>query len=298
MTQQKLIYHPLVAKDSTLAIDLEIMRRTGFEGIEVSAAKMRAFLSGGWSEAELAALMRGIYIPGTGFLLDIERHGADEAELMSEAEALFHLAQVAGAKGVQVLTGPVNVEAVRKHAAGIPSGFYEGVLGRPRSEQIAVTAANFRRLGDLAAGYGLLLYLEALAWTPLNTLADQVALIETADRDNLRMVVDYWHCYASGDTPETVARLDPALIYGVHICDSLAFEGGIPIETELRDVPTGGGVLNLQNWTDAVKATGYVGWWSCELFCRKEHQANSFDVARRLHALMSDLVLGKSGSSA
>jgi hypothetical protein len=68
MTQQKLIYHPLVAKDSTLAIDLEIMRRTGFEGIEVSAAKMRAFLSAGWSEGELAALMRGIYVPGTGFL--------------------------------------------------------------------------------------------------------------------------------------------------------------------------------------------------------------------------------------
>jgi sugar phosphate isomerase/epimerase len=298
MTQQKLIYHPLVARDSTLAIDLEIMRRTGFEGIEVSAAKMRAFLSGGWSEAELAALLHGVDIPGTGFLLDVERHGEDEAALMAEAEALFHLAQVAGAKGVQVLTGPVHVEAVRKHAAGVPSGLYEGVLGRPRSEQVDVTAANLRRLADLAAGYGLLLYLEALAWTPLNTLADQVEVIETADRDNLRIVVDYWHCYASGDTPDTVAKLDPALIYGVHICDSRAFEGGIPVESELRDVSTGEGVLNLRNWTDAVKATGYVGWWSCELFCRKEHQANSFDVARRLHALMSDLVLGTSRPAA
>ena len=49
MTRHTLVYHPLVAKDSTLAIDLEIMRRTGFEGIEASAAKMRAFLAGGWS---------------------------------------------------------------------------------------------------------------------------------------------------------------------------------------------------------------------------------------------------------
>jgi sugar phosphate isomerase/epimerase len=84
----------------------------------------------------------------------------------------------------------------------------------------------------------------------------------------------------------------------VHICDSRTFEGGIPVESELRDVSTGEGVLNLRNWTDAVKATGYVGWWSCELFCRKEHQANSFDVARRLHALMSDLVLGTSRPAA
>jgi sugar phosphate isomerase/epimerase len=290
MTQQKLIYHPLVSKDSTLAIDLEIMRRTGFEGLEASAAKMRAFLAAGWTEAELTDLLRDVYVPGTGFLIDIERQGLDEAALMREAEALFGLAHVAGARGVQVLTGPVNVEAVLKHAQGAPSGLYEGVLGRPRIEQIGITANNLAKLADMAAGYGLLLYLESLAWSPLNTIADQVALIEAAGRDNLRLVIDYWHCYASGDTPDIVARLDPGLIYGVHVCDSLAFDGGIPIEAELRNVPTGQGVLNLQDWTDAVKATGYVGWWSCELFCRPQHQDNSFAVARALHDLMRSLV--------
>lgn len=291
MPRQKLIYHPLVSRDSTLAIDLEIMRRTGFEGIEVSAAKMRAFLAAGWSEAELAALLAEVYVPGTGFLLDIERQGAETDALLREAEALFDLAVLAGAEGVQVLTGPVDVEAVRRHAAGLPAdGRYAGLLGRPRAEQIARTAANFRRLADLAADRGLLLYLEALAWTPLNRLADQVALIEAAERDNLRLVVDFWHCYASGDTPDAVARLDPALIHGVHVCDSLAFAGGIPDESVLRDVPTGRGVLVLRDWAEAVKATGYVGWWSCELFCRRQHQDDSFAVARALHTLMSDLV--------
>lgn len=105
------------------------------------------------------------------------------------------------------------------------------------------------------------------------------------------MVIDYWHCYASGDTPDAVAKLDKSLIYGVHICDSLAFNGGIPNEAVLRDVSTGAGVLNLRDWTDAVKATGYVGWWSCELFCRRDQQDDSFAVARALHDLMSDLVL-------
>jgi sugar phosphate isomerase/epimerase len=294
VTEQKIVYHPLVSKESTLAIDLEIMRRTGFDGIEASAAKMRAFLAAGWSEAELADLLRDVYVPGTGFLIDIERQGADEAALLREAEALFHLAQLAGAKGVQVLTGPVQVEAVIKHVQGLPSGLYEGVLGRPRPEQMAITARNLAKLADLAAGYGLLVYVESLAWSPLNTIADQVELIEIAGRDNVRLVIDYWHCYASGDTPDIVARLDSQLIYGVHICDSLEFKGGIPIETVLRDVPTGAGALSLKAWTDAVKATGYVGWWSCELFCRKQHQDNSFDVARGLHALMSDLVLENS----
>lgn len=291
MAEQKLIYHGLVSRYSTLAIDLAIMRAAGFDGLEISAAKMRDVLAAGFSEAELAQRLQGVEIPGIGFLLDIERQGAAEAQLMQEAAELFGLAKIAGARGVQVLTGPVQVEAVQKHAAGLSTDLYQGVLGRTRDEQVTLTARNLARLADLAADYGLLLYLEALAWTPLNRLADQVEVIERAGRGNLRLVVDYWHCYASGDTPEAVAKLDRNLIYGVHICDSLAFSGGIPNEIVLRDVPTGKGVLNLRDWTDAVKATGYVGWWSCELFCRRQQQDDSFAVAADLHALMSDLVL-------
>jgi sugar phosphate isomerase/epimerase len=80
------------------------------------------------------------------------------------------------------------------------------------------------------------------------------------------------------------------VIYGVHVCDSLPFEGGIPNEEILRDIPTGSGILNLVEWTDAVKATGYDGWWSCELFCKKQQQQNSYEVAKDLKALLTRLV--------
>jgi sugar phosphate isomerase/epimerase len=103
--------------------------------------------------------------------------------------------------------------------------------------------------------------------------------------------VDFWHCYASGDGPEVVARIPSELIYGVHVCDSLRFDGGIPDEAILRDVGTGEGILPLTEWVDAVKSTGYQGWWSCELFCRRQQQEDSFAVARDLHRLMSRLIL-------
>ena len=268
------------------------MRVIGFDGIEISAAKMRDVLAAGFDEIELASWLAHIDIPGIGFLLDIERQGVDQEALKKEASDIFRLAKIAGTKGVQVLTGPVQVGAVASFAAGQTSGFYEGVLRLPREEQFSVTARNLAWLADLAAEQDLLLYLESLAWSPLNRLSDQVELIDRAGRPNVRMVVDYWHCYASGDRPEDVARLDGKLIYGVHICDSLDFKAGIPNEIVLRDVPTGKGVLNLRDWTAAVKATGYEGWWSCELFCRRQQQANSFEVARELHSLMHSLVLG------
>ncbi|MBL4928775.1 sugar phosphate isomerase/epimerase family protein [Fuscibacter oryzae] len=287
---QTLIYHGLVSRYAPLALDLEIMRRTGFQGLEISAAKMRAALEAGISEAELSGWLAGVDVPGIGFLLDIERHGADKDALIAEAQDHIRLAKIAGAKGLQVLTGPVQVQAVRAFAAGTASGLYEGVLRLPREEQMRITAQNLAMLADLAAESGLLVYLESLAWSSLNHLADQLELITRANRPNLRLVVDFWHCYASGDTPADVAALPCDLIYGVHVCDSLTFPGGIPDESVLRDVPTGAGVLNLAAWVDAVKATGYQGWWSCELFCRLQQQENSFAVAADLHALMSRLI--------
>lgn len=290
MARQRLIYHGLVSKFAPLAIDLEIMRTCGFGGIEISAAKMKEVLAAGISEQELAKWLEGIDIPGIGFVIDIERQDEDLDSLMDEAKQIFHLARIAGAKGVQVLTGPVQVKAVEAFTSGRTSGLYEGALRLPRQDQIEVTALNLRKLADMASQSGLLVYLEALAWTPLNRLSDQLEIIHRTDRDNVKLVVDYWHCYASGDTPGDVAKLDGRLIYGVHVCDSLSFQGGIPNEAVLRNIPTGSGVLNLREWTQAVQSTGYVGWWSCELFCVRQQQENSFAVAKELHALMRDLV--------
>ncbi len=290
MSNQKLIYHGLVSRFSTLAIDLEILKAAGFDGLEISAQKMRDVLAAGYSREELASWLEDIYIPGIGFLLDVERHGADEPTLMTEAQEMLGLGKVAGAKGLQVISGPVQVKAVEAFAAGGSSGLYEGVLRLPRAEQVNITAQNLARIADLAAQQGSIVYFEALAWTPLNKLSDQIEVIERVGRSNVKLIVDFWHCYASGDTPEAVARLDKNMIYGVHVCDSLPFAGGIPNEAILRDVPTGGGALNLREWADAVKSTGYEGWWSCELFCRRQQLGNSFEVARELQALMSSLV--------
>jgi len=58
----------------------------------------------------------------------------------------------------------------------------------------------------------------------------------------------------------------------------------------LRDVPTGRGVLNLRDWTDAVKATGFSGWWCSETFCKKQQQGNSYAVAKDMKRQLETLV--------
>ena len=111
------------------------------------------------------------------------------------------------------------------------------------------------------------------------------------------MVVDFWHGFTSGDTPADVTRIPASAVYGVHICDSLLFDVGVPDESLRRDVSTGDGVLPLQDWVDAVKATSYSGWWSCDLFCRKDHQQVSRHVARPLKILMDRHFFNRSATS-
>ncbi|MGY2235631.1 sugar phosphate isomerase/epimerase family protein [Pseudomonas gingeri] len=293
MTTQNniLTLHSTVAKHSTLAMDIDIAQTVGFDALEINSSKLEAYLQAGYTESQLQEALRHVRVPGIGYLRDIERQGAERDELMKEAERLFQLANLAGAKGVQVLTGPINVQAVLDFQRFGKSPHYSGLLGFDQAEQYALTAKNLAALADLAGQYNLLLYLEALSWTPLNSLEHQLRLIDRTGRSNVRMVIDYWHCFTSGVTPDDVARMNKDVIYGVHVCDSLPFEGGIPNEEVLRDVPTGSGVLDLAEWTSAVKATGYVGWWSCELFCKKQQQQNSYAVARELKALLTRLVL-------
>ncbi|MCX5463426.1 sugar phosphate isomerase/epimerase family protein [Alcaligenes parafaecalis] len=292
MSQMKnsLIFHTTITPFSNLALDLDIMRTTGFDGIELGANKVGAFLASGHTQAELGALMQDVHAPGIGFLIDLERQGELALPLWQSAHELFDLAVACGAKGVQVLTGPLDVCAVEEWMALGRSEKYIGLLGVSPDEQISLTASNLRVLADMAAEKGLLLYLETLAWSPVSHLDQALKVIEATARENVKVLIDYWHCYTSGVTPDQVARLDKDLIYGVHVCDSLNFPGGIPDEKTLRDVPTGQGVLDLQVWTDAVRATGYEGWWSCELFCRKQHQENSYQIAASLRQLMQTLI--------
>lgn len=285
-----LIFHSMASKFNTLAVDIDVAQRLGFDGLETSGPKIAAFLNAGFTQQELRDRLKALFVPGIGFLIDLERQGADREVMLREAEQLCKLAVAAGAGGIEAITGPLDLRVFEAGSVQNYPTLYRGVVDYTKPQQIALTAENLGLVADIAAQYGLIVYLEALSWTPLNSIDDQLRVIEQCKRVNVQMVIDFWHAYISGDTPERIARIDKALIYGVHFCDSLAFEGGIPNEPVLRNVRTGYGVLNLAEWVDAVKATGFDGWWSCELFCAKDHQDDPYQVAGALKSLMQHLI--------
>ncbi len=94
-----------------------------------------------------------------------------------------------------------------------------------------------------------------------------------------------------GNTPEDVKKLDKNLIYGVHVCDGLENSSAIPEEVRLRNVDLGQGVIQLDKWIEAVKATGYEGWWASESFYKKEHQDSPLENAQKHYKYLETLIL-------
>ncbi|GLU30016.1 sugar phosphate isomerase/epimerase family protein [Brucella sp. NBRC 12950] len=285
----KLIFHSLASK-CPLGTDIDVARKLGFDGLETSGPKIESYLSAGFTAHELRAKADGLMMPGIGFLIDLERQGDDRAIMLEEAHRLCELAAVAGAKGIEVITGPLELRAYEKGSEKLYPHIYRGLLDRSFSEQLTMTAENLRLVADMAADFGLIVYLEGLSWTPLKTIESQVRVLELCDRSNTGLVIDFWHCYTAGQTLDQVAALDSNLIYGVHVCDSLPFDGGVPDEKKLRNVSTGAGILPLDEWVDAVRATGFKGWWSCELFCERDHYDSVYDVARNLKSMLENLI--------
>jgi sugar phosphate isomerase/epimerase len=238
----------------------------------------------------LVAELDGFVVHGIGALVDIERQGSAGKELFREADELFMLAHAIGAKGVQIVSGPLDVQAVMDLSEKGYSNRYTGLLQHRHDDQVKLTVKNLTVIADRARECGLTVYLEALSWAPLNAIEEQVEVVRLVGRENLKLVIDFWHCYTSGATPEQLSKVEREHIYGVHVCDSLPYLGGIPVETALRDVPTGSGVLNLRDWTDAVKSTGFNGWWCSETFCKKQQQGNSYAVAKDMKRQLETLV--------
>jgi hypothetical protein len=165
-TRNQIIFHSLVAKHGTLALDLDIARKFRFDGLETSDTKIRAFLDAGFTTRELRGMIGDMFIPGIGFLLDIERQGEARAALLRDAEQLIHLTAAAGAKAIEVITGPIDLAALEPDAPTTRPKLYRGVVGLPEGEQIEITARNLAKVADLAAAQGLLIYYEALSGRP------------------------------------------------------------------------------------------------------------------------------------
>jgi sugar phosphate isomerase/epimerase len=274
--------HNLAAKHANLLTTIRIARETGYAGIEIGGDKLRRYLAQGFGIDSLRPLLQDIPPIGLSYVQDIERQEPKEYEaLLTECDATCALAQQLGCPMVQLLTGPLD-----------PAGPYKGVSDRPWPEMRRLTARNLRALSKIGTAHGIRFYLEALTFTPLHRLDQQLELLAEAACDNVGLVLDFYHLWGSGTRPVDLIRVKKEQICCVDFCDSADQFGerGDP-EQRGRDVWTGGGRIPLKEWVDAVRVTGFDGVWRCELLSPKYWELDPWQTARDLRRFLEYLLV-------
>jgi sugar phosphate isomerase/epimerase len=275
----RLVYNSNSTMHLPVLMQIRVAHETGWDGVFLREEHVRRYLAQGYDVASLRDALGSLGPVNLGALPDVERWRPHEhAAMLREAEALTALAVDIGVSHIQLLTGPVA-----------PGGAYSGPVGLSPSDLRRATADALRAVADLGAPHGIRYYLEPIAWTPLAPLARAVEAVDAAERDNVGLVLDFWHLWHSGATPDELARLDPRTIFGVDFSDSIGAPGSGTPDQLSRQVWPGDGAIPLREWAAAIRSTGFDGWWDNELYSSPHWEsADPFAVGAGLRDVLSE----------
>jgi sugar phosphate isomerase/epimerase len=263
--------HGLSTMHCNVATEVRMARETGYEGIEFVEGKVLRYLEQGFTAEQLKELLDQHQIKATciNAIKDVEKQGSTFEEVLEISKTLCRTAEVIECPVIQLVP-------------------FEGLENLSYEEGFELTCKNIEQICDIGKSHNVKFQLEVIAWAPIHSLRQGLDVLERVDRDNLGMVIDFWHLWAGGDTtPEDVAALDPAIIYGVHFCDGKMIPSEGPWEEPgLRGYLAGEGDIDVKAWCEAVKSTGFDGTWSSELLSPKHWEWDLWEVAREARRLM------------
>ncbi len=128
-------------------------------------------------------------------------------------------------------------------------------------------AADFHDLGERAAKRGLRIGYEALAWGRyVNDHRDAWEVVRRADHANVGLILDSFHTLARKIDVGSIRSIPRDKIFFVQLADAPLIDMDLLYwSRHYRNMP-GEGDLPVTDFTRAVAATGYDGYFSLEIF--------------------------------
>lgn len=128
-------------------------------------------------------------------------------------------------------------------------------------------ATDFRELGERAARRGIRIGFEALAWGRyINDHRDAWEVVRRADHPNVGLILDSFHTLARKIDVGSIHAIPSDKIFFVQLADAPLIDMDLlHWSRHYRNMP-GEGDLAVTDFTRAVAATGYDGYFSLEIF--------------------------------
>ena len=182
-------------------------------------------------------------IEGTNGLSDLRKLMADNAITLFDIESLW----------LSATTQPDTLRSVLEICAALGG---ENLLVAGNDPEPNRMAANFNAVAELAAGFGLKACIEPTSWCVISRLDQAEDLVRRAGAANTGIIIDTLHMDRAGETPASLAALDPALVAYVQICDAAAerptASADLMAEARGNRLLPGEGTLRLNAMLDAL----------------------------------------------
>jgi sugar phosphate isomerase/epimerase len=275
--------HGMCSLHNNIVSDIRLAKETGYQGLEIHTDKLWRYIHAGFTSQDLKARLEKADITPTAIDIIGSVEASDKAtqqKVFKEVEILCAFAKDIGAPTIQL-------------------NAFEALNGLSVEDNIKITAQNIQHIADIGKEHGIRFQYEGAAWTPIAKLSDYFRLYDAVGRDNFGFVLDTWHFWASrGASPEDMAKIDKSLIYNVHLSDGKRPASGQPWvdEKELRGYILGEGDIPLQEWVEAIKSTGYDGFYSGEFLNDQLWESDHYDIAEAMLNGMKTLVEPQSSS--
>ena len=226
----------------------------GFQGISVSQNEIeRLGLEGVQTLLEQNALIPAVTGLPVNFRKDDETFERDMGNLPAFAQAMSDL----GCTRVATWFMP----------------WHKTLSYQARFEQMRVRTA---RICEVLAQYDMRFGLEFVGPETLRRgnpnpfiydIDGLLSLIQAVGANNLGFLLDSFHWYTSGGTPEDLDKLSDQLVIAVHVNDAAA---GVPREEQMdqvRAMPGETGEIDIRTFMHALDHMGYSGPVIVEPFC-------------------------------
>lgn len=247
-----------VSISGSLETKLQAIAAAGFAGAEIFENDL---LSSHLSAREIASLMSDLGLACTMFQPFRDLEGLPEPQRSRTFDRLERKFDVMADLGTDLVL-----------VCSSCSPLADGDRGR--------MLADLHAAGEAAAARGMRIGYEALAWgRHVADHRDAWALVRDADHPSVGLVLDAFHSLARKIPSSSIGDIRADKLFLVQVADAPLLDMDyLGWSRHFRCMP-GQGDFALDEWADAIRAIGYDGYWSLEIFNDRFRAGSAGDVA-------------------
>lgn len=247
-----------VSISGTLDAKLQAIAAAGYDGAEIFENDL---LSTDMSARDVAALMRDLGLACTMFQPFRDLEGLPQPQRVRAFDRLERKFDVMEELGTDLLLVCSSCSP----------------LADPDR---ARTIADLHEAGERAAKRGLRIGYEALAWgRHVSDHRDAWSIVRDTDHPAIGLVLDSFHSLSRKIPSSSIGDIRPEKLFIVQVADAPVLDMDLlQWSRHFRSMP-GQGDFPLDDWAEAIRRTGYDGYWSLEIFNDRFRAGSAHGVA-------------------